>query len=133
MRQKNNILFVANLQVYATPYASLYVDMNRKTMLMFVRVSKPSDSEIDYIAADITPQQLEGYMEQRIGLKDIYKPTSYKLARINGGKVYIEKPKTAFQPTREFVASNVFDPEYFHDDLEVLSFMDRMSENKVFA
>lgn len=126
-------MFVANLQVYATPYASLYVDMSRKTMLMLVRISLPSDAETDYIAADITPQQLEGYMEQRIGLSDIYKPSSYKLARITGGDVYIEKPQEVFKPTREFVASNVFDPEYFHDDLEVLSFIEKMNENKIFA
>lgn len=133
MKPQNNILFVADLQVYATPYASLYVDMKRKTLLMFVRISNPNDHEIDYVATDITAQQLEGYMEQKIGLKDIYNPTSYRLVRVNSGNIYMARPKKAFEPTREFVASDVFDPEYFYDDLRVMSFVKKMNENKVFA
>lgn len=133
MTPRSDILFVANLQVYATPYASLYVDMKRKTMLMLVRISKPTDSETDYIATDITQQQLEGYLHRQVGLKDLYDRSSYKIARIEGGHVSIEPSNKELQPTREFEASNVFDPEYFYDDLRVLSFMKKMNENKIFA
>lgn len=133
MKPQNDILLVANLQVYATPYASLYVDMKRKTMLMFVRVSKPNDPETDYIVTDITQQQLEGYLHRKVGLKELYNPSSYQIARIEGGHVCIEPSHEELRPTREFEASNVFDPEYFYDDLRVLSFMKKMNENKIFA
>ena len=72
-------------------------------------------------------------MHRKVGLKELYNPLSYQIARIEGGHVSIEPSHEELRPTREFEASNVFDPEYFYDDLRVLSFIKKMNENKIFA
>jgi hypothetical protein len=134
MDLREHILFVANLQVYSVPYATLYVDMKRKTLVLFVRVSAPNQQEMTYITTDITKQQLEEYLDKKIGLLDLYTSSSYQLVKIHGTRMdVVTKPHQTFHLTAEFTASNIFDPEYFYDKLRVISFIKKMNNNQVFA
>ena len=133
MKSMKDILFVANLQVYSVPYAALYVDLRRKRLLLLVRVSDPGLQTVNYIVTDITQQQLEGYLNKQIGLLDLYASSSYQLATIDGDCIsFTSEHDRTFHLSEEFVASNVFDSEYFYDKLRVMSFIKKMNNNQIF-
>ena len=131
MMTNSNIYFVANLQVYARPFSALYIDKEHGTLCLFVRISGPETNSIQYIATEVTSNQVNRYMTRRLGLKTIFKKSVCYLANINDSHVVLEETNT-FKPTKEMQLSNMFNPEFCYESLKVKTFL-RRYDNKQYS
>lgn len=129
MMTNSNIFFVANLQVYALPFAALYLDKEHGKLCLFVRISSPDTKAVQYIATDVTSSQVNKYMTRRLGLKTIFRKKVCYLANINDTHVELEEA-SAFKPTKEMQLSNMFDPDFCYDSLKVKTFLRRFDNNQ---
>lgn len=125
----SNIYFVANLQVYARPFASLYLDKERGVLCLFVRISSPDVPTSLYFATEVTTRQIDRYMKRRLGLKTIFRNNACYLAKVNDMNVELEVA-SSFKPTREMKLSNMFDPEYCYDSMKLKAFLRRFENNQ---
>jgi hypothetical protein len=129
MMTNSDIFFVANLQVYASPFTALYLDKGRGVLCLFVRISAPDTESPKYIATEVTSNQVSRYMKRRLGLRTIFKKHSCYLANINGKGVELQETPS-FKLTQEMKLSNMFDPEYCYDSLKLKMFLRRYDNNE---
>lgn len=125
----SNFYFVANLQVYARPFSALYLDKERGSLCLFVRISMPDSESPKYIATEVSSNQINKYMKRRLGLKTIFKNHTCYLANIIKNRVELEEAPS-FKPTQEMKLSNMFDPEYCYDSLKLKMFLRRFDNNE---
>ena len=130
MTTNSNIYFVANLQVFARPFTALYLDRERGTLCLFVRISSPGTGKDKYIATEVTSNQVNRYMTRRLGLKTIFKKNACYLADISDTSVDLEET-LSFKPTKEMKLSNLFDPEFCYDSLKIKAFLRRFDNNQL--
>lgn len=129
MTTNKDMLFVANLQIYAQPYSVLYMDREHGKLCLFVRITSPTEGTPRYVATEVTSSQIERYMQRRLGLKSIFSKHECYLASINGTEVSLELEKS-FVPTKEMKHSNMFDPEYCMEGLKLKMFLRRFNNNQ---
>lgn len=129
MTTNSNIFFVANLQVYARPFTSLYFDKERGVLCLFVRISGPDITTPQFFATEVTTRQIDRYMKRRLGLKTIFRNNSCYLAKVNDMNVELEVA-SSYKPTREMQLSNMFDPEFCYDSMKLKAFLRRFENNQ---
>lgn len=123
MRISTNLSFVGNLQVYSSPYASLYVDNEAKSLCVFVRVSTIKDPMPTYAVAVVSKVAVGDYLAGKLGLKSMFDDGKYKLARIS------EDNSIRFIPLRgrsildKIHTDDLFDSEFCYDESELLCFL----------
>ena len=128
--RKENILFVANLQVFATPYASLYIDTDRHSLYMFVRISNPLADNVQYAVADVTSSLVSRYMKGQIGLDKLLSGVDCKCAYISNNEVFFESEQY-FPPDETFKRAAYFNPEYCADSTKLKFFLKRFDKQLI--
>ena len=126
----NNIMFVANLQVYSTPFAALYVDTAQRVLYLFMRVSSYTEQNPDYAVVDVSSQDIDSYMKKRKTLSAIYHNPSVRRATIINDNVNVYDDYV-FIPPVEMKRSNRFDPEFCYDTLKIKAFLRKFNSNQV--
>ena len=129
MMTNSNIYFVANLQVYARPFTALYIDKERGTLCLFVRISTPDKETPQYLATEVTSCQVDRYMKRRLGLRTIFKKKACYLASVRETHVVFEEA-SSFKPTQEMKLSNMFDPEFCYEGLKLKTFLRRFDNHQ---
>jgi len=128
--RKENILFVANLQVFATPYASLYIDKDHNSLYMFIRISSPLATDVQYAVADVTSSLVSKYMKRQIGLDKLLSGIDCKSAYIRNNEVYFEYGQ-CFIPDETFKKAAYFNPEYCEDSTKLKFFLKRFDKQLI--
>lgn len=128
--RKKNILFVANLQVYATPYASLYIDKEHNSLYMFVRVSSPLADNVQYAVTDVTSSLVYRYMKRQIGLDTLLSGDGCRRAYIRNNEVYFESGQ-CFTPDETLKKAAYFNPEYCEDSTKLKFFLKRFDKQLI--
>lgn len=123
MRTNANLSFVGNLQVYSSPYASLYVDKEAKSLCVFVRVSTVKEPLTTYAVATVSKFAIGEYLEGKLGLKSMFYDGNYKLARIskdNSIRFISSRGKSILDKIQ---SDDLFDSEFCFDEPELLCFL----------
>lgn len=123
MRTNANLSFVGNLQVYSSPYASLYVDKNAKSLCVFVRVSAAKERIKTYAVTTVSKVTIDDYLEGKIGLKAMFCKGDYRLARISEDNSVHFVPSRGESVIDKFHADDFFDSEFCDDEPELLCFL----------
>ncbi len=83
MEIRNNMFWVATIQDLGKPYADLYLDKESKSLFLFVRVTKPTDTYTRYAAISVTPTQISDYMNSKRPMAAIFSRLTIRFASIN--------------------------------------------------
>lgn len=129
IEKKDNILFIANLQVFATPYASLYLDTERNVLCIFVRTTSPQSSEVNYAVADVTSAMVSKYLNKKLGLDDMLSSFNGLCANIRNNVIYFEH-KHCLKQDNLIKKARLFNPEYCEDATKLKFFLTRF-DNKL--
>ena len=125
-----DIYFVGVLQDLGIPYSSLYVDKENRELFLFVRVA---DGDcLDYLAANVSANDVKSYMNENIGLIKIFENRPLWHATIDDNdKVVIDKIiNQTFVPNEKMRKMDMFDPELCDDDIWLDTFLDRINNGK---
>lgn len=123
MTRTNNIQFIGNLQVYSSPYASLYLDRDDNKLCVFVRVTKPRDKDVVFAVTTVSKSVLNGYLQKSLGLRSMFGTSEYKLAKVSNGVVTF-LPTVSEEPVvNRFAKNDLFDSEYCFDEPELRCFI----------
>ena len=129
MLTSENIKQVGVLQDFGVPFSSLYVDMKNRTLYIFVRMISPKCSIAEFAVTGVSPQEVEAYMNDGIGLNDIFENKDSYVAQICGGDMHIKTPaKNGIAKFKE--SMNRFDSDFCDDDIWLEIFLDRLKNNK---
>lgn len=112
----NNIMFVGNLQVFSSPYASLYLDRDDNKLCVFVRVSPAGDTQVIYAIKTVTKAQLGKYMHKRIGLRSLFVNGDYMLGQVGADNNLMIISVPDFDALSRFNKNDRFKPEYCEDE-----------------
>lgn len=123
MARTNNIQFIGNLQVYSSPYASLYLNRDDNQLCVFVRLTKPKDKDVVFAVTKVSKQNLTGYMQKSLGLKALFGSNGYELARVDNGQVVFLPQNEGGAVTDRFMKKDLFDSEYCYDEPELRCFI----------
>lgn len=126
MRTNANLSFVGNLQVYSSPYASLYVDRDAKSLYVVVRVSQIKDASPIYAVATVSKKTIGCYLEGKIGLKSMFFEGQYELARITDGNHICYIPSNGISILDKFYADDLFDSEFCNDEPALICFLNTL-------
>lgn len=126
MRTNANLSFVGNLQVYSSPYASLYVDKDAKSLCVFVRVSQIKDPIPTYAVATVSKVTIGGYLEGRLGLKSMFFDGKYRLARISEDNRISYIPSKGVSILDKFHSDDLFDSEFCQDEPALHCFLNSL-------
>lgn len=80
---KKRYLLVADLQSFATPYASLYTTDDKKSLYVFVRTSSYKESRVEGIMSQVTATVVQSYLSGKRGLKDLIQTGKPRLCDMN--------------------------------------------------
>lgn len=107
----------------------LYVDKEKHQLYIFVRLS--NDASNTYLVADVSPIEVESYMNDETGLLNILSQKIYRRASITDGKISFESGSfNNFDPTERMKQMNKFDPELCDDDVWLEIFLNRINNNQ---
>lgn len=123
MTRTNNIEFIGNLQVYSSPYASLYLNREDNQLCVFVRLTKPKDKEIIFAVTTVSKSVLNEYLQKSLGLKSIFSTNEYRLARVDKGVVTF-LPAVPDEPIlNRFAKKDLFDSDFCTNEPELRCFI----------
>lgn len=123
MTRTNNIQFIGNLQVYSSPYASLYLDRDDNKLCVFVRVTKPRDKDVVFAVTTVSKSVLNAYLQKSLGLRSMFGTNECKLAKVSNGVVTF-LPTVSKEPVvNRFAKKDLFDSEYCFDEPELRCFI----------
>ncbi len=129
MKTDKNIVYVGTLQALGRPFSMLYVDKEKHQLYIFVRLS--NDASNTYLVADVSPIEVESYMNDETGLLNILSQKIYRRASITDGKISFESGSfNNFDPTERMKQMNKFDPELCDDDVWLEIFLNRINNNQ---
>lgn len=83
INNRKRYLLVADLQNFATPYASLYTTDDEKSLYVFVRTSDYKESGVEGIMAQVTVAIVQSYISGKRGLKELIQAGKPRLCDIN--------------------------------------------------
>ena len=129
MKTDKNMAYVGTLQELGRPYSMLYVDKEARQLYIFVRLSEHGGNR--FMAAGVTPGEVESYMNEGIGLLKLLSEKPYRLANISGGEISFDnKSHHTFHPTERMKKMDKFDPELCDDDVWLEVFLNRLNNNQ---
>jgi hypothetical protein len=129
MKTDRNIAYVGTLQDLGRPYSMLFIDRVERQLYIFVRLSDGSSNR--FLAADVSPHEVESYMSEDIGLVSILNSNPCRFATIDGDNVSIDNENLRdFIPTDRMIRMNMFDPELCDDDVWLEVFLKRLNSNQ---
>lgn len=112
--ESNNLKEVAVLQNFGIPFSYLFADVKNRVLYLLVRSDRRSQNEKKYTAATVTPDEVEGYMNEEKSLSDIFRQKPLISVLISGSDIKIEKIPSLKEDFDNSI--NYFDPEFFDDD-----------------
>lgn len=124
-----DISFVGILQNLGLPYALLYVDKRTRALYVFVRVAESSVSNPEFIAVEVTPNDVIDYMSERLGLVALFDNRNCFYVRFFGNNAAFQ-PYTFIKPNEKMERNNYFDPELCDDEIWVETVIERIKDNK---
>lgn len=125
-----NMYFVGVLQDLGMPYASLCVDKENRQLYLLVRST--NDRNADFLAANVSYNDIVSYMKEDLGLVDIFRkcPAWYATIgdddRISLGKSLGDN----FIPSERMLRMDMFNPELCDDDVWLDVFLSRINNNQ---
>ena len=129
MKTNKNIAYVGALQELGHPYSMLFVDKAKQQLYIFVRLSECNKDQ--FLVVGVSPSEVASYMNENIGLIDILRKKTYRLATIVDDKISIGNEKTnEFTPTERMKRMNMFDPDLCDDDVWLEVFLNRINNNQ---
>lgn len=126
----NNIKQVGVLQDFGTPFSFLYVDKENRQLYVFVRTSSPKNKEFTFDIAAVTPDEVTAYMNNSIGLRDMFcHKIAYEAKEVKGNRIKIIGK---FDGCKTQIADSMddFDSEFCYDDIFLQIFLKRLVDNK---
>lgn len=123
MAQTNNIKFIGNLQVFSSPYASLYLNKEANELFVLVRVSKPKDKEKLFVATVVNKRIVSQYMQRTLGLEDFFSGDNYQLVRVDGDAFSYASAIDRESVIGSIGKKNMFDAEFCDDEPELRCFI----------
>ncbi len=129
MLTSENIKQVGVLQDFGVPFSSLYVDIKNRLLYIFVRMTSPKSSIAEFAVTGVSPQEVEAYMNDDIGLNDIFNNKDSYIVQLNGSDTSIKTIE--YKGVTDFNESmNRFDSDFCDDDIWLETFLDRLKNNK---
>ncbi len=125
--QKNNMVFIGNIQDIGKPYVDLYLDKEKNALFLFVRLSSPAESSPQYAAISVTPNQVMDYMESTKPIADLFSSRHFQYAFIKDRTVNMEDH---FHTTSEstFMYNLPFDPHFCYNKVKLKMALKRMMQ-----
>ena len=124
-----NIYLVGILQDLGIPYSLLYVDKENRNLYLFVRES--DNNELSFIAAGVSTDDVMSYMNESIGLINIFSRDTLFHATIGDEGISLSKLHAKkFVPDEKMKRMDMFDPELCEDDVWLETFMARIKNNQ---
>lgn len=121
----DNIKRAGILQEMGKPLASLYVDTKTRRLYLFVLTSSFNAGTETFIATEVTPSQIEGYINEQYRLINIIRSgKNWDVKKI--GKEYSFEELHHFSLTDDMKRLDVFDPDLCEDDIWIETFLDRI-------
>lgn len=128
MNQMNDISLVGVLQDLGLPYALLFVDKDKRQLYLFVRESDDFQSS-RFVAAMVSPDDVQSYMADERTLTDIFKSTKSFIALMNDDSITpVSNFNGCFNPRT--ISLNSFDPDLCDDEIWVETFLNRIKNNQ---
>lgn len=129
MRTNNNIKYVGTLQDLGRPYSMLFVDKENRQLYFLVRLT--DDQQDNFLVVSVSPNEVESYMDEHIGLLNIMNEKNHYMATLRNNNIYFEdKILQDFTPTDQMKQMNIFDPELCEDDVWIEIFLNRVKNNQ---
>lgn len=129
MLTSENIRQVGVLQDFGVPFSSLYVDMKNRLLYIFVRMPSPKSCIAEFAVTGVSPQEVEAYMNDDIGLNDIFNNKDSYIVQLSGSDTSIRTIE--HKGVMDFNESmNRFDSDFCDDDIWLETFLDRLKNNK---
>lgn len=125
----DNIYYVGTLQDLGLPFSSLYVDGENRQLYIFVRLSKSEAEGQNYVAAEISPDEVRNYMQENLSLTEIFDNRNCLYLKIIGNHIIFEK-ESKFKQNEKIAKLNYFDPELCDDEVWMETFLDRLNSGK---
>lgn len=123
MTRTNNMQFIGNLQVYSSPYASLYLDRDGNRLCVFVRITKPRDKDAVFAVTTVSKSVLNEYLQKSLGLRSMFGASEHRFAKVSNGVVTF-LPIVSEEPVvNRFAKKDLFDSEYCFDEPELRCFI----------
>ena len=129
-RRIKHLKRVGILQDLGCPFVSLYVDMANRKLFVFSLFSSPASKEKLWAAVEVSPQEIEDYFNESVGLLDLYseKKAFWYVTKVNGEYVFSEAIQ--FIPSHNMQCLDKYDPELCVDDIWIETFLDRVEHNR---
>ena len=124
-----NIRLVGDLQDYGVPYSSLYIDIESRKLYIFVRVSPPDCSPIECAATEVSPQDINEYIDENIGISTFFERQDYGFVKLENGQI---KHSSLLEdlPDERMKKMNYVDPDFYYDEVWLEVFLKRLVERK---
>ncbi len=129
MKINKNIAYVGTLQYLGRPFSMLFVDKEIMQLYIFVRISDGGSDR--FIVTDVSPDEVESYMNEELGLINMLSHKSLEIADIDNGVISFENLKLeSFTPSERIKKMNLFDPDLCDDDVWLEVFLNRINNNQ---
>lgn len=127
---KENIRLVGVLQEFGSPFVLLYADTASDRLYLSVRIIHKNNPQNQFLIVDVTPEEVDGYMDESIGLNDIFKFKEYRKAMLNNKHLYVENQHSPKEIPQFTESLNYFDSEFCMDDVWIRTFINRVKTHK---
>lgn len=118
-------LLIGDLQVYAFPYASLYMNEATNSLYIFIRVAT-EDNAVKGIMAPVTINSIRAYMNKQMSLRYIFQNNKSRLCDIQNdtGRLLWSVPyKNSYKKITE--NDNLFDASFCYEQYELSYFLNQ--------
>ena len=123
MTTNDNILFVGTLQVYAKPFASLYMDKAVNVLLLFVRLDDSDFPGSHYVVTEVKPADVERYMDRKIWLKTLMNSNIHSFATIRDNVIHIVHNPPSIADDINAARFRMFDARFCDDRIGLKCFL----------
>lgn len=128
---KNKLLFVGVLQDFGVPFTSLYVDITRNLLYLFVNLCFAGYGNDEYAITTTSPSRVRGYMNEELGLNDLFTHGEAAIASVSEDDVKIENRIFHGFPLEDSL--NMFDPELCDDEIWINTVLKRIENHRPLA
>lgn len=125
----DNIKQVGVLQDFGTPFSSLFINLENKALYLFVKINSYDLKNPEYAVTNVSATEIEKYMDDSLGLNDIFRDKTSFIAVISDNNILIKEnrnnKKILFNDSL-----NHFDSDFCEDDVWLETFLQRIKNNK---
>lgn len=122
---KSRFLLVGDLQVYAHPYASLYVNEATNSLYIFIRVTN-SNNAVKGIIAPVTVSAVKAYIDKKTDLRHILQTSKSRLCDIQNNTGYLLWSVPYKNPSKQIKENdNLFDDNFCYEQYELSYFLNK--------